>query len=169
MILLQEAIPRCIGVIPMPGLPRIIKILLPVPLLLAGCTSLWQATMGGLSETSSGAMRRGVSSSLVEYLYPSGEEPPPFNDSVPQLNIPLRVGLAFVPSTDQAMRPCLAKQANQICCKASEASSLTVTTLARSRLFLKPICEPGRVLRASNKSAGSTISMSWRWFPTIRL
>jgi rhombotail lipoprotein len=39
-----------------------------------------------------------VSSSLVEYLYPDGEEPPQFTDSIPQLNLPLRVGLAFVPS-----------------------------------------------------------------------
>jgi rhombotail lipoprotein len=109
LILLQEAKTRRIGVMPMPGLPRIIKLLLPVPLLLAGCTSLWQTAMGGLSETSSGAMRRGVSSSLVEYLYPSGEEPPPFNESVPQLNIPLRVGLAFVPSTDQANAPVLSE------------------------------------------------------------
>ncbi len=96
---LQEVEIRRVGVQLMAGMlrPTIALFLI----LLAGCTSLWQATMGGLSETSSGTMRRGVSSSLVEYLYPSGEEPPPFDDSVPQLNIPLRVGLAFVPSTDQ--------------------------------------------------------------------
>ena len=57
----------------------------------------------------SGNTRRGVSSSLVEYLYPEGEQPPPFDDSVPQLNIPLRVGLAFVPSTDQANVPVLSE------------------------------------------------------------
>ena len=75
--------------------------LLLIALSLAGCTSFWQAM--------SGTTRRGVSSSLVEYLYPGGEEPPPYNESVPQLNIPLRVGLAFVPSTNQANVPVLSE------------------------------------------------------------
>ncbi len=58
----------------------------------AGCASLWQE-MG-----SSGGARQGVSSSLVDYLYPGGEQPPQFDGSVPELKLPLRVGLAFVPS-----------------------------------------------------------------------
>lgn len=37
------------------------------------------------------------SSSLVEFLYPNGEPPPPQN-TVPQLTLPLRVGLAFLPA-----------------------------------------------------------------------
>ncbi len=37
------------------------------------------------------------SSSLVSFLYPDGQVPPP-RDSVPQLQLPLRVGLAFLPS-----------------------------------------------------------------------
>lgn len=37
------------------------------------------------------------SSSLVEFLYPDGR-PPPHQDAIPQLRIPLRVGLAFLPS-----------------------------------------------------------------------
>ena len=37
------------------------------------------------------------SSSLVEFLYPKGEAPPAQN-SVPQLTLPLRVGLAFLPA-----------------------------------------------------------------------
>ena len=36
------------------------------------------------------------SSSLVSYLYPDGA-PPPANDSMPELRVPLRVGLAFLP------------------------------------------------------------------------
>ena len=36
------------------------------------------------------------SSSLVEFLYPSGKAPPHEN-SVPELHVPLRVGLAFLP------------------------------------------------------------------------
>jgi rhombotail lipoprotein len=58
---------------------------------LASCTSLWQ--MG------TGNTRTGVSSSLVNYLYPSGEEPPPYEDTVPYLELPLRIGIAFVPTT----------------------------------------------------------------------
>jgi len=37
------------------------------------------------------------SSSLVEFLYPQGT-PPPAQDAIPQLRVPLRVGLAFLPS-----------------------------------------------------------------------
>jgi rhombotail lipoprotein len=58
---------------------------------LASCTSFWQ--MG------TGTTRKGVSSSLVNYLYPSGEEPPPYDETVPVLELPLRVGIAFVPTT----------------------------------------------------------------------
>lgn len=36
------------------------------------------------------------SSSLVEFLYPDGHAPPPEN-SMPELHVPLRVGLAFLP------------------------------------------------------------------------
>lgn len=37
------------------------------------------------------------SSSLVNFLYPNGKTPPP-KDTVPQLHIPLRIGLAFPPT-----------------------------------------------------------------------
>jgi len=40
---------------------------------------------------------RHSSSSLVEFLYPNGQEPPREN-SVPELHVPLRVGLAFLPA-----------------------------------------------------------------------
>lgn len=56
--------------------------------LASGCTSFWQ---GG------GAFRNGSSSSLVDYLYPEGEVPPSVSSSVPHLQLPLRVGVAFVP------------------------------------------------------------------------
>lgn len=58
-------------------------------LLLAGCSSMWNF---------SGETRSGVSSSLVDYLYPAGEVPPDARDTVPYLELPLRVGIAFVPS-----------------------------------------------------------------------
>lgn len=54
---------------------------------MAGCSQYWQA------ETT----RNGASSSLVDYLYPEGSVPPAFDEQVPQLRLPLRVGLAFVP------------------------------------------------------------------------
>ncbi|NLC99801.1 MAG: rhombotarget lipoprotein [Gammaproteobacteria bacterium] len=42
--------------------------------------------------------RRGVSSSLVDYLYPEGQVPPKYEETIPHLRLPLTVGLAFVPS-----------------------------------------------------------------------
>lgn len=61
-----------------------------VLLALSGCTALFQPdyTTG---------MRNGVSSSLVDYLYPDGEQPPAADEMIPHLILPLRVGLAFVP------------------------------------------------------------------------
>jgi len=59
-----------------------------IMLSIAGCSSLWN--FGG--ET-----RSGVSSSLVDYLYPAGEVPPDLQDAIPYLKLPLRVGIAFVP------------------------------------------------------------------------
>jgi rhombotail lipoprotein len=41
------------------------------------------------------------STSLVEFLYPNGSAPPA-EDSQPQLHLPLRVGLAFLPSNGDA-------------------------------------------------------------------
>lgn len=61
-------------------------------LLVAGCSSLWNL----------GESRSGVSSSLVDYLYPKGEIPPETNTAIPHLKLPLRVGIAFVP--DQSGR-----------------------------------------------------------------
>lgn len=60
-------------------------------LALSGCTALFQPGLGA-------GMRTGASSSLVDYLYPHGESPPAPSESIPQLELPLRVGLAFVPT-----------------------------------------------------------------------
>jgi len=59
-------------------------------LLLTACSGLWQS----LGYDSS---RQGVSSSLVDFLYPQGEKPPEQDQVIPRLKLPLRVGLAFVP------------------------------------------------------------------------
>lgn len=63
--------------------------------LLTGCTSFW--SMSGGSGT-----RAGVSSSLVDYLYPKGEVPPDYSDTIPHLRLPLRVGIAFVPGSHRS-------------------------------------------------------------------
>ncbi len=63
-----------------------------VVLLLSGCSALWG--LGGGQ-----AVRTGSSSSLVDYLYPRGEVPPEVSDSIPYLELPLRVGIAFVPGS----------------------------------------------------------------------
>lgn len=60
---------------------------LSIALLLTACAGLFGSTG-----------RQGVSSSLVDYLYPQGEVPPPQGGVIPHLQIPLAVGLAFVPS-----------------------------------------------------------------------
>ena len=59
--------------------------------LATGCTSL----LTGSQEQ----VRSGASSSLVDYLYPDGAIPPAAPDVMPELELPLRVGIAFVPAT----------------------------------------------------------------------
>lgn len=70
--------------------PRIVFAALSL-LALSGCTALFQPGLGS-------EMRTGSSSSLVSYLYPNGEAPPAASDEMPKLQLPLRVGLAFVPN-----------------------------------------------------------------------
>ncbi len=62
--------------------------LIAIALLASGCAALWQSP------------RQGTSSSLVDYLFPNGEEPN-IDQGIPHLVLPLRVGLAFVPSRNQ--------------------------------------------------------------------
>ncbi len=68
---------------------------------LSSCSSFWAGYRG---ET-----RQGVSSSLVDYLYPDGQEPPKPEDSIPQLQVPMRVGLAFVPGYQPSDAPGLSE------------------------------------------------------------
>lgn len=58
-------------------------------LCLGGCASFFGA----------GDHRVGVSSSVVDYLYPPGSKFEPISAGVPQVRLPARVGLMFVPST----------------------------------------------------------------------
>jgi rhombotail lipoprotein len=55
---------------------------------LTGCSSFW-----------SSPYRQGSSSSLVEYLYPQGARPEGLAEEIPQITVPARIGLAFVPGT----------------------------------------------------------------------
>ena len=58
-------------------------------LLLSGCASYLFGSGGG--------SRHGTSSSLVDFLYPDGQQPPDIDNRRPDLALPLRVGIAFVP------------------------------------------------------------------------
>lgn len=73
-----------------------------VAALLAGCMSMWT---GGFERS-----REGASSSLVDFLYPDGQRPPEVGDSLPQLELPIRVGIAFVPSNSPLDPPAAEKQ-----------------------------------------------------------
>ncbi len=75
-----------------------IPIVLLIFVFLSGCTTLLSPDFGT-------GTRVGASSSLVDYLYPHGEEPPAYSDAVPHLNLPLRVGIAFVPGGHGAIQP----------------------------------------------------------------
>ena len=59
--------------------------------LLSGCASFWMGP--GYEKT-----REGASSSLVDFLYPEGEIPPAVDSNLPYLSLPIRVGIAFVPT-----------------------------------------------------------------------
>lgn len=60
---------------------------------LAGCAALGASFCTPYCNSS-----RHSSSSLVEFLYPNGQIPPPDNN-IPELHVPLRVGLAFLPGS----------------------------------------------------------------------
>jgi rhombotail lipoprotein len=61
---------------------------------LSGCTMFDRALCG----YDCGKSRSGSSSSLVGFLYPGGEMPPP-QDAVPEVRVPMRVGLTFLPDS----------------------------------------------------------------------
>lgn len=65
-----------------------VLVILAIVLSVSACAGLWGPEG-----------RRGVSSSLVDYLYPKGEIPPKHDQTIPYLEIPLTVGLAFVPGS----------------------------------------------------------------------
>jgi rhombotail lipoprotein len=69
-----------------------------VALVLSGC-----AMLNPMCGPQCGSSHRS-SSSLVEFLYPNGAEPPREN-SIPELHVPLRVGLTFLPARGAASGP----------------------------------------------------------------
>ncbi|KPJ90153.1 MAG: hypothetical protein AMJ53_14735 [Gammaproteobacteria bacterium SG8_11] len=75
--------------------PIVIVFFLFASLISGGCTTMW-------TQMNHNNGRQGVSSSLVDYLYPNGEIPEKPSDELPTLKVPLRIGLAFVPGSDAA-------------------------------------------------------------------
>lgn len=81
--------------------------LLAAVLVLAGCESLSTLWEGG-------TQRSGESSSVVEFLYPDGREPPKPTGEVPAINLPITVGLAFVPGKGAGLGPLSEAQKMQL-------------------------------------------------------
>lgn len=71
-------------------------------LALGGCTTFWS---GGVEPR-----RHGSSSSLVDFLYPNGEQPAGLPDRLPYLELPIRVGIAFVPGNSSDELPTAEQQ-----------------------------------------------------------
>jgi rhombotail lipoprotein len=69
---------------------------------LSGCVALDHAFCAPYCQSESHS-----SSSLVTFLYPHGDIPPP-DGAIPQLHVPLRVGLAFLPPQETRNRIVLA-------------------------------------------------------------
>lgn len=106
---------------------------------LSGCTALFQPGLGS-------EMRTGTSSSLVNYLYPNGEAPPEYSETVPRLDLPLRVGLAFVPSTSS----------REVLSEAAKSELLEIVRKAfKEHEYVQQIeIIPDTYLRASNGVSG---------------
>lgn len=71
------------------GRALMVLLLLTIMVLMTGCSSFF-----GFKGT-----RKGVSSSVVDYLYPKGETFKPAVEGTPAIKLPARVGLMFVPSS----------------------------------------------------------------------
>jgi len=116
---------------------KALALLLLLSFLVGGCSSF-----AGLS----GESRRGVSSSLVDYLYPKGQVPPEVPDAIPYLELPLRVGIAFVPSQAGAST-------------ISEATKIQLLENVKAEFADRPYIEyieviPDTYLRSSNGITG---------------
>jgi len=79
-----------------PRTGRILALTGVAALMLSGCAAL-DAVMFGHAQP----RQTHNASSLVEFLYPNGRTPPVENQ-IPELRVPLRVGLAFLPTQDGA-------------------------------------------------------------------
>lgn len=75
------------------------SLLFALALALTGCEALFGYWEGD------GAKRTGASSSVVEFLYPDGAVPPEPTGAVPEIRLPITVGLAFVPGGGAALGP----------------------------------------------------------------
>lgn len=102
----------------------LLLIVISTTLLCTSCTNYWHQLIGS-------NVRQGESSSLVDYLYPNGEIPPEHDENIPNLNIPLRVGLAFVPSHSNTVEGLSEANKNSLLEKTKESFS--------KRKFIKEI------------------------------
>ena len=91
-------------------------------LLLAAASSLTLAGCVQLGCFSGCSTHAHNSSSLVEFLYPRGSLPPRPH-AIPQLRIPLRVGLAFLPTQHRRPWAHWMRRINRICWNASVSVS----------------------------------------------
>ena len=65
----------------------------------AACAALAVVALAGCASFfSDHSSRSGVSSSVVDYLYPAGKDYEPPVEGIPEVRLPARVGLMFVPS-----------------------------------------------------------------------
>jgi rhombotail lipoprotein len=67
--------------------------------LLGACAVTLAVALSGCTLMHSQARQ---SSSLVSFLYPAGGPPPPSSNAIPELRVPMRVGLAMLPATTGA-------------------------------------------------------------------
>ena len=105
-------------------------------ILATSCTNYWHQMLGTNA-------REGVSSSLVDYLYPDGEIPPEFDKNIPNLQLPLRVGLAFVPARSNNIEGLSEANKNSLLEKVKQSFS--------NREFIKEITIiPNTYLRAGS-------------------
>jgi len=92
----------------------LLSLILITSLFTTSCTNYWFQLIGN-------NVRQGVSSSLVDYLYPNGEIPPEYDENIPNLHLPLRVGLAFVPANTNNVEGLSEANKNALLNKAKES------------------------------------------------
>ena len=110
---------------------------------LAGCASFFDGP----------THRAGVSSSVVDYLYPPGTKFEAAQEGVPEVRLPARVGLMFVPSTREP-DGLTAADRQQLLAKVRDTFKASPSSTG-SRSFRTPTCVPAAASTTWNRSRGS--------------